>query len=639
MAIASGLTCNIAVGFTSGFNPAARDPGANFADAFMRNGKLDIDLLAKGLGQLAGKDPAYAAQIFDALSAQFGQLSAREQGTFERLFNAEIANAAPGKGRAAQPASGKTTEFKTQYGTFKVSPKGTLTPDKFRSQPMSTPEFKLWKDVHDGLMRNKDPEMGTSAAEDVATRWIFYSEGKISIDQISTLNQLLGGSKATEKALAEYSSQGIPLNATFELPQHAPLRYFTEYKVEQKRLENALDVQARQTANPSTTTDQHRVAAAIAQNARAGVDISWKNFELSKTAEGRVQLEFQHQNSPEVREANAKAFANTEVNKLLAIAFAGPVIGAGAALLPEALALYRGGQMIKAGLTGLAGTEQVTGGLNTLRTGGESQTGIAGGLINAVTGTRAGDTISLVIQLSPELYGVVAMGKAAMTTYPSKAAALKAADALDETAFKTGQIKDRAPAGTEREILQTPEVKAQLAKEAEAKAAAEAAEAELKANEIIVTAKVNYRNPDGSVNLDRATKKYAEVVNSNKQWKWDKKFPSAEFTRTEQRNIKFETIARGLIPDVPYKAGTKYADFEKAGLVVKIEKLPEELWKASDSKQFNWLDARIPGGRPEGMSWHHSEIEGQMELVPFGIHNITDHIGGRSPGHWAYGNR
>jgi hypothetical protein len=158
--------------------------------------------------------------------------------------------------------------------------------------------------------------------------------------------------------------------------------------------------------------------------------------------------------------------------------------------LPDPLARYRAGKFIQAGLTAVASTEQVTGGLNTLRTGGESQTGIAGGLINAATGTRAGDTISLVIQLSPELYGVVAMGKAAMTTYPSKAAAVKAADSLDETAFKAGQIKERAPAGTEREILQTPQLKAQLAKDAEAKALADAAEAELKAREIVVTATV-----------------------------------------------------------------------------------------------------------------------------------------------------
>jgi hypothetical protein len=35
------------------------------------------------------------------------------------------------------------------------------------------------------------------------------------------------------------------------------------------------------------------------------------------------------------------------------------------------------------------------------------------------------------------------------------------------------------------------------------------------------------------------------------------------------------------------------------------------------------------------MTWHHSEIPGQMELVPFGQHNISPHIGGRSPGMWA----
>ncbi len=74
-----------------------------------------------------------------------------------------------------------------------------------------------------------------------------------------------------------------------------------------------------------------------------------------------------------------------------------------------------------------------------------------GGLINMATGTRAGDTISLVIQLAPEVYGVVALGKTAMTTYPGKAAALKAADMLDDAAFKSGQIKERAPAGTERQ--------------------------------------------------------------------------------------------------------------------------------------------------------------------------------------------
>lgn len=32
----------------------------------------------------------------------------------------------------------------------------------------------------------------------------------------------------------------------------------------------------------------------------------------------------------------------------------------------------------------------------------------------------------------------------------------------------------------------------------------------------------------------------------------------------------------------------------------------------------------------------YSEISGQMELVPTGIHNIYNHNGGRTINHWAY---
>lgn len=83
------------------------------------------------------------------------------------------------------------------------------------------------------------------------------------------------------------------------------------------------------------------------------------------------------------------------------------------------------------------------------------------------------------------------------------------------------------------------------------------------------------------------------------------------------------------------KPGTRYAEFQGAGVVKRTEPLPENLWKAKDREQFAYLDNLI-GGRPEGTTWNHSEIPAQMELVPFGIHNVTNHIGGRSPGHWAY---
>lgn len=94
------------------------------------------------------------------------------------------------------------------------------------------------------------------------------------------------------------------------------------------------------------------------------------------------------------------------------------------------------------------------------------------------------------------------------------------------------------------------------------------------------------------------------------------------------------------------KSGTKYPDFEKADLIIKIAEkpviisLPKEYWKKSDPNQFGWLDSQLPGGkRPPGTTWHHSEIDGRMELVPFGVHNSVYHLGGRAPVGWAHGKR
>lgn len=146
------------------------------------------------------------------------------------------------------------------------------------------------------------------------------------------------------------------------------------------------------------------------------------------------------------------------------------------------------------------------------------------------------------------------------------------------------------------------------------------------------------RNADGSLNLDNAAARYAEVVGSNKPWSWADDF-GGPFTAGERSQIREAAISRGLIPDVTLKPGTRYPDFAAAGLISRVDTLPSNLWQATDAAQFRWLDARIPGGRPEGMTWHHAEIAGRMELVPFGPHNTINHIGGRSPGHWAHAPR
>lgn len=129
-------------------------------------------------------------------------------------------------------------------------------------------------------------------------------------------------------------------------------------------------------------------------------------------------------------------------------------------------------------------------------------------------------------------------------------------------------------------------------------------------------------------------KLYSEKIISNKTWSWNKSLHGgANLTARQKRMIKEKAVADGLVPDVKViKAdGMRYgfADFKSAGLVVETKQLPERLWLMSDEEQFKWLDNAI-GGRPEGMTWHHTEVPGKMELVPFGIHNITIHNGGRS---------
>jgi hypothetical protein len=146
---------------------------------------------------------------------------------------------------------------------------------------------------------------------------------------------------------------------------------------------------------------------------------------------------------------------------------------------------------------------------------------------------------------------------------------------------------------------------------------------------------VPFTNPNfvGPLTLEQ---EYARAVLSNRPWSWARDIPGgANLTAAQRAAIRQNALAQGLIPNVPYKPGTQFLDFQAAGLVQRVDTLPQNLWTASDAAQFRWLDARIPGGRPAGMTWHHSEIPGQMELVPFGPHNVTPHIGGRSPGMWA----
>lgn len=88
--------------------------------------------------------------------------------------------------------------------------------------------------------------------------------------------------------------------------------------------------------------------------------------------------------------------------------------------------------------------------------------------------------------------------------------------------------------------------------------------------------------------------------------------------------------------------------------------LPEELYTASDAKQFKECNRQLKdkidtdiafkselpaefveninnGIAPQGYTWHHTEVKGKMQLVDGGIHYICRHTGGKSI--WGEGNR
>ncbi|MEK3661509.1 HNH endonuclease [Paenibacillus sp. FSL F4-0236] len=161
------------------------------------------------------------------------------------------------------------------------------------------------------------------------------------------------------------------------------------------------------------------------------------------------------------------------------------------------------------------------------------------------------------------------------------------------------------------------------------------------------TGEANLKNIDGFIKgnkkfnevIEDYAKIYKEQVDSNKPWSWDDTIPGGDsLSAAQKRKIKEMAVANGHIPEIKVTKvdGMRYgsADFAGAGVVKETVQLPEKFWKLSDKEQFKWLDEQI-GGTRRGMTWHHTEIPGKMELVPFGIHNITPHNGGRTAGMWA----
>jgi len=152
---------------------------------------------------------------------------------------------------------------------------------------------------------------------------------------------------------------------------------------------------------------------------------------------------------------------------------------------------------------------------------------------------------------------------------------------------------------------------------------------------------------------------YADAVNSDHPWSWGDTIPGGdELTGGQRKAIREYAREKGMVPTVPTyeKDGKTYADFSEHQVFECV--LNKEDWPKTDKEQFDKCNEMLKkaieenpelakqftkeqleqinrGETPSGYTWHHSEKDGVMQLVPYGVHNSTNHHGGRSEGNWA----
>jgi hypothetical protein len=143
--------------------------------------------------------------------------------------------------------------------------------------------------------------------------------------------------------------------------------------------------------------------------------------------------------------------------------------------------------------------------------------------------------------------------------------------------------------------------------------------------------------------------KYANLVKASRPWRWDgiKK----GLTRTQRKKIRDIARSQKLIPVIPLTP-QKYPKFPAKYIKDDNTLLPANMYKTTDSKQFKWLNNNLAKRNKQydaktqtfkndkakkKYTWHHHQKKGRMQLVEFGIHNNTNHNGGRTT--WAKGKR
>lgn len=163
--------------------------------------------------------------------------------------------------------------------------------------------------------------------------------------------------------------------------------------------------------------------------------------------------------------------------------------------------------------------------------------------------------------------------------------------------------------------------------------------------------------------------KTAEKLRANQAANFEKAFQnnsSIEGTRPRHISTINEGMAGKSVNGVKFARRVFTLNGEKVEGVFPVfksefnVKLPENLYKASDNEQMRYCTKKLAGrierdpefakkftqrqleqirnGEPRisGLTWHHSEIPGKMQLVDANDHSASRHTGGRSI--WGGGN-
>jgi hypothetical protein len=140
--------------------------------------------------------------------------------------------------------------------------------------------------------------------------------------------------------------------------------------------------------------------------------------------------------------------------------------------------------------------------------------------------------------------------------------------------------------------------------------------------------------------LDAYAKKYAAEVKANEPYQWADIAPG--LSRRQVKYIREYAKEKGLVKVAPVN-GSRVPDFTghiyktAEGKVLDNVQLPKDLWNVPKERQFRYLNNQLFGTSetPKGYTWHHTEQPGKMQLVEYGIHSATDHVGGESVGGWS----